>query len=73
MARGYDWLADFFRRQETIDVRQGDSPPAQFSSSCDITDARINCGGTGLPRLVSARDPHGGPPVTAESSEAVSF
>jgi hypothetical protein len=24
MARGYDWLADLFRRQSTVDVRQGD-------------------------------------------------
>ena len=24
MARGYEWLADFFQRQYTVDVRQGD-------------------------------------------------
>jgi hypothetical protein len=30
MARGYDWLADLFRRQATIDVRQGDRRRLNF-------------------------------------------
>ena len=30
MARGYDWLADFFRRQSTVDVRQGDRRQLNF-------------------------------------------
>ena len=30
MARGYDGLAEFFRRQDTIDVRQGDRRRLNF-------------------------------------------
>ena len=30
MARGYDWLADLFRRQYAIDVRQGDRRRLNF-------------------------------------------
>ena len=30
MARGYEWLADFFRRQSTVDVRQGDRRRLNF-------------------------------------------